>query len=92
MDLTAQAEHGGLKAQAGAGRGLEEQGGQDLPVALVGVGGGVFDDVRGLGDELVDLLGGVLQNVNQAFRAVHAVHITCYLQSSFHQKGCPGRR
>ena len=50
------AQHGGLEAQARAGGGLEEQRGQDFAVALVGIGGGMGDDVVGRGDQLVDLL------------------------------------
>ncbi len=44
--LPAQLEHGALEAQAGAGGGLEEQGGQFFAVAgFAGIGGGMVDDV-----------------------------------------------
>ena len=61
----AQCQHGGLKAQAGAGGGLEEQGGQLLVGAGVLVLGGVCNDVLGGGDQLVDLLHGQVDNINE---------------------------
>ena len=65
--LSAQRQHGTLEAETGAGGGLEEQSGEDAPVALVGVLGGVVDDVAGGGHQLHDLLGGELQNVDEMF-------------------------
>ena len=71
--LAAEGEHRALKAQTGAGGGLEEEGREDSAVALVRVFGGVVDDVAGGIHQLHDLLLGELQNVDQAF------HISLFL-------------
>ncbi len=83
-DLAAEREHGGLEAQARPGRGLKEQRGEDLAVALVGIGLRAGDDVVGLGDQFVDLLGAELQNVDQV------VHISLFLQSKIRPRGHSG--
>ena len=62
--LPPQAQHGGLEAQPRPGGGLKEQGGQNPAVALVGVGGGIGDDVGGRCHQGLDLLSGELQNIN----------------------------
>ena len=54
-DVAAQLVHGRLKAQAGACRGLKEQGGQLFAVADLGILGGIGDDVLGGGDKLLNL-------------------------------------
>ena len=83
--LTAQGQHGTLKAQAGAGGGFKEQRCQDLAVALVGVCGRIRHNVAALFHQLVDLLGGQLHNIDQIF------HISPFLhESSFRQTGYPG--
>ena len=71
--LPAEGEHRALKAQTGAGGGLEEEGREDSAVALVRVFGGVVDDVAGGIHQLHDLLLGELQNIDQAF------HISLFL-------------
>ena len=71
--LAAEGEHRALKAQTGAGGGLEKEGRKDLAVALVCVFGGVVDDVAGGIHQLHDLLLGEIQNVDQAF------HISLFL-------------
>ena len=83
-DLAAEREHGGLEAQARPGGGLKEQRGEDLAVALVGIGLRAGDDVVGLGDQFVDLLGAELQNVDQV------VHISLFLQSKIRPRGHSG--
>ena len=77
--LSAQTQHGALEAETGAGGGLEEQGGQNFAVALVGIGGGMVDDVAGGVHQLHDLLRGQLQNVNEM---VHTVHSPFLIQFS----------
>ena len=52
----AQGQHGRLKAEPGAGGGLEKQGGQLLAVAGVTVLCRVCDDILRRGNELVNLL------------------------------------
>ena len=77
--LPAQTQHGALEAETGAGGGLEEQGGQYFAVALVGIGGGMVDDVAGGAHQIHDLLRGQLQNVNEM---VHTVHSPFLIQFS----------
>ena len=64
----AQGQHGGFKAQAGAGRGLEEEGGQLLVGTGVLVFGGVCDDVLGGGDQLIDLLHAQVNHIQDITR------------------------
>ena len=77
--LPAQTQHGALEAETGASGGLEEQGGQYFAVALVGIGGGMVDDVAGGAHQLHDLLRGQLQNVDEM---VHTVHSPFLIQFS----------
>ena len=76
--LAAQPEHCGFEAQAGAGAGFKKQGGQDLAVTFVGVGGGVVDDAVGQSKQLVDLGGGKIQRTDQF---LHKVVPLCYYRS-----------
>ena len=71
--VAAQLVHGRLKAQAGAGGGLEEQRGQLLAVAGLGVLLGVCDDVHRAVDELLNFLGGQLHDVDQMSHALPPV-------------------
>ena len=70
-DVAAQLVHGGLEAQARARGRLEEQRRQLFARALVGIVIGMGDDVVGGGEQLVDLRGREVENVDQmlSFRA-----------------------
>lgn len=83
--LSAQRQHGALKAQAGAGGGFKKQRCQNFPVALMGVCGRVGHNVAALLHQCVDLFYRELHNVDQIF------HVSFLLpESSFHRTGSPG--
>ena len=65
LHLAAQTEHSRLKAQAGTGTGLIEQGSQDLAAAAFRIGSGVPDDVVSQVQNPVDLSYTQVGGINQ---------------------------
>ncbi len=66
-DVAAELIHGGLEAEPGPGRGLVEQRGKLLPLALVRIDVGVFDDVSRRANEGIDVFPAELQDVDEVF-------------------------
>ena len=64
-DAAAQLPHGSLKAQAGAGGRLEEEGCQLLALAGLSVLIGIGDNVAGGVQQLLQLLNGKINNIDQ---------------------------
>ena len=75
-DVAAQLVHGGFEAQARARGRLEEQRRQLLARALVGVIIGMGDDVVGGGEQLVDLRGREVENVDQMSHSAPPIQLS----------------